>query len=243
MGWAYSVARIRALETRLVDKSKVTRILEADTLEDAIKVLQETEYSAYMSSLHSAEGREEAFSHELARVYRTVGDMVPEDWPVYLLRARYDYHNLKVALKASLTGQEAVPAAFSRLGRVAPEAISEAVKSNSLSDLPTDLRTAAITARAAYEEAGRLSALDGAVDRGMFSYLIDHTPLPGGKFLRGYFARLADIVNIRATVRARAMGLGPGQLGSMLVPGGYIDRDRFVAAYSGPEEGLADAFQ
>ena len=39
------VPRLRVLETRLLDKTKIDRMIDSNSAEDALKVLQETEYA------------------------------------------------------------------------------------------------------------------------------------------------------------------------------------------------------
>ena len=45
--YAYAVGRVRAMETRLLDRSKIDRMVEAKSAEEALKVLGESEYAEY----------------------------------------------------------------------------------------------------------------------------------------------------------------------------------------------------
>ncbi|NPV79380.1 MAG: hypothetical protein HPY52_03745 [Firmicutes bacterium] len=241
--WAYSVARIRALESHMIDKNIISRMLDAGDVIEAAKVLQETEWAPYVSSLANPDERDQSFTGELARIYQMVEDMIPDDWPVNILRARYDYHNLKVALKASLASRDPVPSALSQLGNVPAQTMLDSVRNNALTDLSEDLREAAESGRSAFAQTGRFGAVDAVVDSRMFHSLISRVPEPDGEFLAGYISRYADVVNIRALARARDMHLPVDAFASFLVPGGYIDKGKFLAAYTGPEEGMADVFQ
>ena len=49
------IPRIRVYEKRLLDKSKIEWMIDANTSEDALKVLQETDYAAFMNDLKRPE--------------------------------------------------------------------------------------------------------------------------------------------------------------------------------------------
>ena len=49
------IPRIRVYEKRLLDKSKIERMIDANTSEDALKVLQETDYAAFMNDIKRPE--------------------------------------------------------------------------------------------------------------------------------------------------------------------------------------------
>ena len=42
------IPRIRVYEKKLLDKAQIERMIDANTSEGALKVLQETEYAAFM---------------------------------------------------------------------------------------------------------------------------------------------------------------------------------------------------
>ena len=66
------IPRLRVLETRLLDKSKLDRMIDSNSAWDAVKVLQESEYAAHMSHVKRAEDYEEMLSAELKRIYKFV---------------------------------------------------------------------------------------------------------------------------------------------------------------------------
>ncbi len=51
--YAHSVTRVRALENGLLDKSKIERMAEAKSANEALKILGETGYGAQVSRLNS----------------------------------------------------------------------------------------------------------------------------------------------------------------------------------------------
>ena len=70
--YAYAVGRIRVLETRLLDKSKLERMVEAPTVDEALKVLAETDYANMVAELDSVYEFEKILQEEIRRTYQLV---------------------------------------------------------------------------------------------------------------------------------------------------------------------------
>ena len=97
--YGYAVARLRALENRLLDETTFQRMIDCDTLESAVKVLGETPYSSWLMEQKSA-GFDKAIEAALHAAYVEVAGFVPETDIVSLLRLPYDVHNVKTLLKS-----------------------------------------------------------------------------------------------------------------------------------------------
>ena len=98
MKFTQVIPRLRVLETRLLDKAKIDRMIDSNSAEEALKVLQETEYANVMSDVKRAEDYDNMLSDELKRVYHEVYDMSPSKALVDIMSIKYDYHNIKVIL-------------------------------------------------------------------------------------------------------------------------------------------------
>ena len=64
MQFTQVIPRLRVLETRLLDKTKLDRMIDSNSAEDALKVLQETEYANVMSNIKRPEDYEEILSEQ-----------------------------------------------------------------------------------------------------------------------------------------------------------------------------------
>jgi len=98
MQFTQALSRIWVLETRLLDKSKVERMLEANSADEVLKILGETEYANIMGNVKRAADYEEVLSTELKRVYKLVYELCPVKEIVDLMSIKYKYHNIKVLL-------------------------------------------------------------------------------------------------------------------------------------------------
>ena len=55
MNFTQAVARLRVLEKRLLNELKFERMIDASSAMEALRVLQETEYSAFMGNVKKPE--------------------------------------------------------------------------------------------------------------------------------------------------------------------------------------------
>jgi len=99
MKFTQAVSRIWVLETRLLDKAKIDRMIEAPSANEVLRILNETEYSNVSANIKRSEDYEEILTAELKRVYDLIYEISPVKDVVKLMSLKYDYHNVKVLLK------------------------------------------------------------------------------------------------------------------------------------------------
>lgn len=100
------IPRIRVLETKLLDKTKLERIIDSSSGEEALKILGETEYSNVMGNVKRIEDYEEILSSELKRVYKLLYEISPIRSVVDVMSIKYDYHNIKVLIKEKILNKD-----------------------------------------------------------------------------------------------------------------------------------------
>ena len=100
--YGYTVARLRAMENRLLEDSVLQRLIDSEDLDSAMKVLGETPYSSWLMDLKSNSEFDKAIEAELDYVYSELSKFVPDQQLVELFRLPYDFHNVKVLLKSQI---------------------------------------------------------------------------------------------------------------------------------------------
>ena len=136
----YAVGRISVMETRLVDSSKIERMLEAKDAEEALKVLAETEYAGHMADLGSVHEYEKILEAELRRVYLEVRNMMPSPEIISLFARKFDYHNLKVLIKAKYLQENRNELLSRDVGNIELDVLMRAVSDEDFSDLTPLMR-------------------------------------------------------------------------------------------------------
>ena len=118
-------ARIRAMETRMLTREKMDRMIDARDTAEAMKVLDECGYTGGTLDEMLARARDQ--------VFRDMVRSVPDPRLVEVFQIKYDYHNAKAILKALAMGQDP-----SRLllegGRYAPTKLLDDWQRESLRD-------------------------------------------------------------------------------------------------------------
>ena len=94
--YGYAVARIRAMENRFLDASVLQRMIDAEDLATALKILGETSYSSALTSHVSDQDFDKTLECELQAIYKDVGSFIRNKKLLDLLRYQYDFHNAKV---------------------------------------------------------------------------------------------------------------------------------------------------
>lgn len=218
---------------------RMERMLAAPSYEECAKILAECGYEDLSSA--DAAGVDEALSRRRREVFDELSRCLPDTRLVDVFRLKYDYHNIKVLVKAAGAGVEG-ERLLSDCGRVPPEKLKEAFDEEEYRVLPRAMEDALRASRGVLARTGNPQTADFETDRAYFRELHATADATGSDFLRGYAAVLTDSANLRATVRTARMGKNEDFLVSALVPGGNVSPDRYVQALSAGGEALAALF-
>lgn len=222
------IPRLRVLETRLLDKAKLDRMIDSNSAWDAVRVLQETEYAAHMSHVKRAEDYEEMLSGELKRVYKMLYEISPVKSVVDVMSIRYDYHNIKVLIKAKALKED-----FSQLlvavGMLEADKLKAAILNDNYSDLPTYMRSAIEEAQKDFDSTKDPQRIDIIVDRYMFRHMLSIAKEIDNSFVERYVRSQIDLTNIKSLIRIKKQNKGRDFLTTVLIEGGNIDKDKFIS--------------
>lgn len=241
--YAYSYGRIRALEARLLERSRIERLLEAPNVDSLIKLLQETDYGGLLGGIRLPEEYERLLVLELERSYALVRETSPDPRIPELLLSRYDFHNMKLLLTRKFAGLKVedekglVP-----FGWVGPERLRRGVLDEEPGLLPDWCREALEAAQSVYSETGRLALVDGTLDQKAYRFICEAST--GGEycFLAEITSLRADLTNIGILLRCRRAGWDESFLRYLLLPCGGLEVRRLVGLFGEPPEALIEAF-
>lgn len=237
MQFTQVVSRLRVLETRLLDKAKIDRMIDSDSANDAFKVLQETEYVNVMTDIKTAEDYEKMLSAELKRVYKESYDMSPSKPLVDIMSIKYDYHNAKVILKGIFLKKD-----FSNMliwvGRVDIDKLRFNIENNH-SELSKIMRKAVEEVEEDFKEKKDPQRIDILLDRYMFVEMMDIAKSLEDKFTIKYVKALIDLTNIKSLLRIKKQNKGKEFLLSAIIDGGELDKDALVSLLTDASENIS----
>lgn len=231
------IPRLRVLETKLLDKSKIDRMIDSSSKEEALKVLQESEYSTLMSNIKRAEDYEVILSAELKRVYKMLYEMTPVNSIVDIMSIRYDYHNIKVLIKGKLLEKD-----FSNMiipiGTVDINKLIYALDNEYYRDLNPIMRKAIEEALEDFNTSKDPQKIDIILDKYLFIHQLSLNKQIEDKFLDRYLRYLIDLTNIKTLLRVKKQDNTRDFLNGLIIEGGYVDRDKLNSLYNDSVENI-----
>ncbi len=226
--YAYATARIRSIETKLINKSKLERLLDMSDPSDAMKLLMESGYGTDRldNSKDGAANVEVLLSSEHKKAYDFLFDILPDPEIAYLFMRRYDYLNAKLILKAEFLGMN-VKSSLSPLGTVKPEVLIRIITERKLSELPEIFGKAILESLDSFNQTGDPQNIDFILDRASYENMMEDAKRTEEPFLIELVERLSDSANIRVFIRSKLLSRSGDFIRRALVKGGKLPENIF----------------
>lgn len=237
--YLYSVTRIRALETKLLDKVKIERMIDAQNTDEVIKILYETEYASSISEMKSAEDYESALSKELSKTYELLREISPVPELTNLFLLRYDIHNLKTLLKSSYLDEEN-DELLSDIGTIPLQKLKRMVKEKDFSELNPMLRECVEEVAGEFTVNPDPQLIDVTLDKCLYNLMYKTALDNKSSFLTDYISTQIDLINIKSLVRVKSIGYGRDFLKKVLLLNGKLDYAFFNDIFDESLEALID---
>jgi len=236
--YLFITAMLTARKSRMLTKERMEQLLLAGNAADAARMLSEFGYED-MSEMDAA-GVDRALSTRRRKIFAELARFIPDVAVLDVFRAKYDYHNIKVLVKAEAAGVNA-DHILSASGRIPPKNLLAAMHEDDIRFLPPLLGPALREAKATLARTGNPQMADLAVDRAYYAELLDMTATMYSPFLHEYVRLLIDTANLRTAVRTTRLGRNRKFLRSMLIDGGNVSTERLVHSI-GSGDGLSSVY-
>ena len=181
--YLYISTRLKAKGQKLMDKQKLSRLIEAKSGADAIKLLTENGWNAFdpenLAECEAEIARQQQETFELLYRY------APDRRMIDVFRLKYDYHNLKAIIKSLSLGVDPM-ALLSSAGTVPKAELLMAVREEQYSKLPKPMAKAAIDAAELLGRTGDPQLSDLLLDRAMTEQMTALAADTESEFLKGY---------------------------------------------------------
>jgi V/A-type H+-transporting ATPase subunit C len=235
--YGFACGRISVLTTRLIDRTRFQRMVDAADANEAFRILAETEYGPALAEVKGPAEYETVLARELDRVYSLLAELAPDPFLMRMFGYRFDAHNIKVLLKAQALGQDHSHLLVHR-GTIPPEELTESIASDS--DAPAPFTSAVTAARQTFGESGDPQVIDTVIDGALYGLLAKEARRRKYEIVRNYMEISIDLTNIRTFLRVRRLDKGEDFLRQVLLTGGTLAPDRFLKLAGAPLDQVDD---
>ena len=241
MDYGQSVVTIRVLEKRLLTRNRLERMIEAQTPEEVLKLLGETEYSQDMADIHGSQDYEIILKRETERVFSIVRNMIKNTGIVDVLSLKYDYHNLKVLLKSKITGKD-FSSLLMQAGTIDASKFKVKFETQS-NDLPQEIMEAIDEVQKDFEENHNPQRIDIIVDKHYFRNLSRLAKEIDVKVITDYVEGLIDFQNMITLFRVQKQKRDARFLETVIFEGGTISKNKIVASINDNTDTILNKFK
>ncbi|RMD96422.1 MAG: hypothetical protein D6814_11420 [Calditrichaeota bacterium] len=237
--YASAVARVRALEAKLLPARKFVRMADRQDWHGVLDELRGTEYADPLSRVENAAQLEEALLQALKQRHRLLHDLAAEPALINAILLWHDFNNLKILLQKEWFG-DARAIALSSLGLYEPETLQRQYQSQQ--PLPSPLDQALELGKADFATYQSTFRVEMLLDKLYLTYVASRFRESNIAFLVAFIRHRIDLLNIRMVLRWRTWG-NDGKIDwDLLPPGGFLDRDKLQALWRDDLDKVAGVF-
>lgn len=221
--YAYAVARIRANEARLLTSQELGSLIAAPTYEECVRRLREKGYDISGTDYTPAlEGRLDA-------LWALLSEVLPDVRQFGSILIGNDFHNLKVCLKALLSGRSP-EGLFMRPCLYAPDEIKAHVFARENGLLPEELRHADRSAYRILTKTGFAQLADTVIDRASMEHAIALAKAADNPLLIGFAETNAALTDIKVLFRCVLTGKAESFMERAVCACPAFDKAQIIAA-------------
>lgn len=242
MDFTQAAARIKVLETRLLSRTKIERMVDAKDVEEVIKILGETEYSNAIGEPNKVEEYEKILSAELNRVYKLMYEMSREKIVVDILALKYDYHNLKVLIKEKIL-QKNLKNLYIAISTIDFPKLRQDYLDNNLGDIDERFNKILENVRKDFEINSDPQRIDILLDRYYFDHLYELAKKADIPLFINYVQNLIDFTNIKSLIRIKKQNKGADFLEEVILCNGKIEKNNIILQANNSLQDILEKFK
>ncbi|MDE5548842.1 MAG: V-type ATPase subunit, partial [Clostridia bacterium] len=221
----YSNARVKAMENSFLTNEKIVRMSYSDSLEEGIKILQESSYGGGVAI--DGNDYESLLQAEDRRVSEFMLDAMPKGVGMESFLIKNDYHNLKAIVKGKYMRLDSVDFMLMPKGLLDIEDLREKVLSDDYSSLSPIMGKAIEDidfARANGNTSPRF--IDMTLDKACYEEIMAMLKKTKNSAIKTYWQTNIDLSNISCYVRCKRID-SPEIFKESFIDGGLLDKSFF----------------
>ncbi len=225
--YAYSVARIRVLETRLIDKNKIDRMIESKTAEEALKTIIDINYGYSSNEISNVTEYEKLLSEEQEKAYDLLKEIAPQPEIFDIFLRKNDYHNIKVLLKSEFLNKD-FDDILIKTSTISSNKLKNMIKERKMDNMPQIMQEAILESIDTFNRTRDPQLIDIILDKASFAQMKTETDPYKIEFLTNYVESLIDLINIKTFLRIKRLAKPLDFLKKALIQGGSLNQKIFI---------------
>lgn len=233
--YAYAVARIRALEVSLFSNGTVEQLISIPDYESCLNFLEE---KGWGGSEDEGSG-EDILATEESKIWQVVKELNidMDNFEVLALPGRF--HNLKAAIKESVTGKEGLNIYYES-GSPSGEEIKNIISQKDFAALPDNMSKIAEEAYERMLHTGDGQLCDLLIDRACLNAVYRAGKDSGVDIIKNYAESVVAVADIKIAVRSHKTGKTIDFMEAAMAPCHSLSVDRLAKAALAGEEAIID---
>lgn len=199
--YIFAVARIRALEVKLLSDADIAQLVSTADEKQCLQILSDKGFGDMDTAMDS----ESMMTREEEKIWETVRELsVPMD-TFDVLRWPKQFHNLKAALKAVYTNITDLPIYYEDTP-IAPKVMESWIREREFDKLPKNMQEAAKDAYEALFHTGDGQLCDVIVDQAALTAIAASGRASKAEIIRDYAESTVAVADIKIAVRCAKTG-------------------------------------
>lgn len=236
--YLFSTARVRSVEKNMLTRERAEKMIDAKTIEDALRVLDDIDYG-YGSESVNPNNYEKLLLDEHKKVYDFIISIAPELEYFSMFFLPYDYHNLKVIMKAEYLDTDASDILVDT-GSIDLKILKYSVKERNFSELTEDMGNALAEIIETFPKTKDPQLIDIILDKYCYNEMLSSAVKTKSSFIIDYVRMQIDAINLKTYVRLKKMNKSWDFFSKVFLHGGKIDEQVFIRNYDEPFDKFAD---
>jgi V/A-type H+-transporting ATPase subunit C len=231
--YLYSASRTKVLETQLLDRTIVERMVAAQSAQEAYAVLSETIYSSLMLDAQNYIDYEKLIFLELLRTKTYIDAISPEKELTALFFLKYDSHNIKVLLKSMLLKTVNDHLCIDA-GTIPLETLKEMLQSKDLRGLNPEMARCVTFILAEFKNQPNVKRIDWLMDQALYEAMFKRSKKSKSPYATDLISTQIDLINIKTLMRLKLSEAGRDSLSEVMIKNGKINLNFYEEIYDAP---------
>ncbi len=238
--YIFADAFIGSFSKKLMTKKDLMRVIMCKDLDAAESILREYGYGR---ADELKEGDVEAFiRREQNKLFKLIYNTVPDHSELALCLYPFDYHNVKVCLKAEFLGVTPDDHRLMSTGEIDRRKLVAMIRDRNYMFMSRHMKKGIIEAEDLFSRGKDPRDIDIVLDRACYRDMLEAAEATKEDFLISMVKTKIDTINLSSFVRLRQLGKPWEFFKKIFIEGGYVAQNLYISCYEEPYEQAAEKF-